>query len=90
MDYKNYTNYDNLIITNSYDEDKCVKVSWNADNLRIDSNKFISSLTDQNGYINEISLKIKGKENINYRFYKTNNKVYDVSEFNLSEIECSN
>lgn len=90
MDYKNYTNYDNLIITNSYDEDKCVKVSWNADNLRIDSNKFISSLTDQNGYINEISLKIKGKENINYRFYKTNNKVYDISEFNLSEIVCSN
>lgn len=90
MDYQNYSSYDNLVISNSYDNDKCVKITWNADNLRIDSNDFLSYQTDSNGYINEIDIKINKKNNINYKFYKVNDNTYSTKDFNLTEIECSN
>lgn len=90
MDYKSYTNNDNLIISNSYDEDKCIKLSWDANNLRIDEDEFISSKADSNGYINEIIAKIGSKDTINYTFYKTDDKKYSTNDFNLTKIECSN
>jgi len=57
--YKEFNNYSRVIISNPYDENKCVKLNWNSENLRIDeTNGQISSYQkDSNGYINEINLK---------------------------------
>ena len=83
-------NFKNVEIepTYSYDENKCVKLSWNPDNLRIDeTNDQISSYQyDNNNHINEIIFNINKKDSISYIFYKTDfNKIYDYKEFNLIE-----
>lgn len=88
MEYKNYTDHDNLIISNSYASNKCVKITWDASKLKInaDSSAFSSYVTDLNGYINEIKTNIGAKSNLNFTFYKTDFDVnYDVSEFTLVE-----
>lgn len=87
-DYKSYSNYDKLIISNSYSEDKCIKVSWDANKLLIDANsdEYSASVTDENDYINEIKFNIGAKNSLNYRFYKrVFDAEYDVTEFTITE-----
>ena len=88
VNYKELSNYSRVIISNSYDENKCVKLSWNADNLRIDetNNQISSYQYDNNNHVNEIIFNINKKDSISYIFYKTDfNKIYDYKEFNLIE-----
>jgi hypothetical protein len=88
MEYKNYSNYDKLIISNSYPSTKCVKITWDANKLSINAleNAFSSYATDTNGYINEIKFNISGKNSLSYIFYRKNfNTTYNVSEFQLEE-----
>jgi hypothetical protein len=88
MKYKNYSNYDRLIITNSYSSNKCVRLTWDANKLMIneDTSKFSSYLTDTNGYINEIKFNIGAKNNLNYIFYKKDfSATYNVNEFLIEE-----
>ena len=92
LKYEQKTNYENIIITNSYNEDKCLKLTWNPDNLIIDqeSNEYISHKTDSSSYINEIVFKLSKKNSLNYIFYKTDTtKTYSEEEFTLVETtEC--
>lgn len=92
LKYETKTNYENVIITNSYNEDKCLKLTWNPDNLIIDedSNDYISYKTNDNSYINEIIFKVSKKNSINYSFYKTDTtKTYSETDFTLVETtEC--
>ena len=89
IDYKEFDNYSRVIISNSYDEDKCVKLNWNSEKLRIDEtsgNNISSRQYDANGNINEINFNINKKDSISYLFYKTDfSKVYDYKEFSLIE-----
>lgn len=92
ISYKEFNNYSRVIISNSYDEDKCVKLSWNSENLKIDetSGEQISLYQyDDNGNINEINFNINKKDSISYIFYKTDfSKVYDNKEFSLIESDA--
>jgi len=92
LNYTSFDDYDNVVVTNTYTEDKCVKLSWDSNNLRIDVNKDnISSYeTDTNGYINEIVFKLNSSSNMSYIFYKTDiNKSYTFEDFTLVEnSEC--
>ena len=92
VDYKEFDSYSRVIISNSYDENKCVKLNWNSDKLRIDSTDQNISLKkfDGNNNINEINFNIGRRNNISYMFFKTDfSKVYDSSEFSLVESnEC--
>ncbi|MFA5602764.1 MAG: hypothetical protein WDA21_03395 [Bacilli bacterium] len=88
LDFNNYTNYDRLIISNSYSVDKCVKVTWDSNKLLInaDTSAFSSYETDSNGYINGIKFNIGPKKNLNYIFYRKNfDIIYDVTEFLIEE-----
>lgn len=88
VNYQEFDNYSRVIVTNSYDENKCVKLNWNSSNLRIDetNNHILSYQYDSNNTINEINFNINKKDSISYIFYKTNfNKKYDSQEFNLIE-----
>ena len=88
INYKEFDNYNRVIITNPYDENKCVKLNWNSENLRIDetNNQILSYQKDSNGNINEIKFNIDKKDSISYIFYKTDfSKEYDSEEFNLVE-----
>ena len=88
VSYKEFDNYSRVIISNSYDENKCVKLNWNSENLRIDeiNNQISSYQYGNNGYINEINFNINKKDSISYIFYKTDvNKEYYYQEFSLVE-----
>ncbi len=69
-----------LIITNSYDLDKEITISWDSSKLRImeETNSFTSYQTDSEGYINEITLTITKKNSLSYRFY-------EISEVNTND-----
>lgn len=88
VDYKEFDNYGRVIISNSYDEDKCVKLNWNSQNIRIDetNNEKASYQYDINGYINEMKFNINKKNSISYIFYKTdlynNNPEFSLVESN--------
>lgn len=89
MKYDSYDTYERVTISNSYKENKCAKLKWNSDNLRIDSNNMISNNTDSNGYINEIIFSISSKSNNSYIFYKTDKtKNYSIDDFTLIESAC--
>ena len=88
LNYKEFENYSRVIVSNSYDENKCVKLNWNSENLRIDetSGQISSHKYDNNNNINEIKFNVNKKESISYIFYKTDfSKEYDYQEFSLIE-----
>lgn len=93
IDYKNYYDYDQLLVSNSFDEDRCIELSWNSDNLLIDADttKLVSYETSSDGYINKITLNIGSKNSLNYIFYKRNLlSSYDASSFTLKELDSCN
>lgn len=94
VSHKEFDNYSRIIITNSYDENKCVKLNWNSDNFRIDeaNEQILSYQYDSNNNINGINFNINKKDSISYIFYKTDfNKLYDYQDFILVESnECKN
>ena len=84
LKYESKESYENVIITNSYNEDKCLKLTWNADDLNIDeyNANIISSKTNSNNYINEIIFKLSKKDSLNYTFYKKNiEKTFAETDF---------
>lgn len=90
LSYKNYSNYDRLIVSNPSLTAKCVKVSWDASKLIInaDSSQYSSANTDTNNYINEIKFNINAKDSLSYIFYsKSFSTTYNVSEFTLAETD---
>lgn len=90
VSYREFNNFSRVIISNSYDENKCVKLSWNSDDLRIDetSGQISSYEYDDNNNINEIKFNISKMNSVSYIFYKTNfNKLYDYQNFSLIESE---
>ena len=91
--YKNHNDYDELVVSNSHEENKCVEVSWNADDLLIDvdTKKILSYSTDTNGYINKIKFDISKMDSLNYIFYKKQlGSTFDVTAFTLKELdECN-
>ena len=88
LGYKNYSDYDRLIVSNSYLEDKCATIIWDASDLKVevDNDKLISSETDSNGYINKIKVRIPAKNSLSYIFYKNDlNGTFDVTAFSFQE-----
>lgn len=92
ISYKEFNNYSRVIVSNSYDENKCIKLNWDSNNLRIDesSEKILSFKKDNSNNINEIIFNLEKKNSISYIFYKTDFlKNYTNQEFNLVESnEC--
>lgn len=82
---------DRVVITNSYNENKCVKLSWDSSKIRIDNNKNISSSnSDDDGYIKEIIFNIKNKDSLDFIFYRIDSDVeLTNNDFTLVESnEC--
>lgn len=86
LKYLNYSNYDKLVIANSYSAVKCLTISWDANKTRINSDNISSYQVDDNGYINEINLNIDGKSAIDYTFYPIGESTSD--DFVLVENTC--
>lgn len=88
LNYKNYSNYDRLIVSNTGTNNKCIKINWDSSKLKIDAdtNEFSAYNVDANGYINEIKFNINAKNNMSYIFYKVDfDQIYNVNEFTIVE-----
>ena len=88
--YNAGTSSDKVIITNSYNENKCCRLSWNTNKLRIDDNSgdIISSTTDGNGYIKDIVFSINKKDSLDFTFYRTDfDENLNNSQFTLVEVD---
>lgn len=90
LKYETKTHYENVIVTNSYNEDKCIKLTWNSDNLVIDNSNSMQTIENDNKYINGVIFKLNKKDSTNFIFYKQDkSKTYSESDFALVEsTEC--
>lgn len=91
-DYKDQGEDGNLILTNSYEENKCVRINWDSSDLRLDfePNTVKTYATDTEGYINEIDIKLEPTSSHLEKFYEANIKNYSKSDFIITEIEECN
>lgn len=87
LDYKTMSQYDHLVVTNSYNENKCARLTWDSTKVRIDLNdNSYATTTDGNGVINGITFTIPKKDSMNFVFYRTNlSQAVDSSIFTIVE-----
>lgn len=90
-DYQNYSEYDELSITNTTTSDKCVLIDFDSKNYSIDLDidSVLEYNADTNNNINQIKVKVPKENSIIYKFYKINSeKVYSINDFTVEEKEC--
>lgn len=90
LNYYNFFNYDRLVVSNSYNEEKCARISFDSTKLRIETplTDIISYEKDENGYVNSIILNIEEKKNKTFKFYKLDDVVHTKDEFTIIELDC--
>ena len=88
--YNNYDEYDRLIISNSYFNEKCVKVSYDSNVLRVDTPlvNVDSFEQDANGFINSVIFKVPSKESRTFKFYKVDSTIHGIEDFTIIESDC--
>lgn len=79
-------NYNLLVITNTYDTNKCVSVNFESDTLALDVNSKYKEFTqDENGYIKEFKINLDSKTSEKIIFYtKKANVNFDNLQFDVS------
>lgn len=88
MNYHHYNDYDELVVSNSYSDLKCVNIKWDSAHLRLDYDKDLVKsyeMSDDN-YINSIDIAVPSKDSVRYRFYPLNSEV-NIDSFILTEKE---
>ena len=85
-EYVQNDDYSRLIISNYYNEAKCIKIKWNPTTKVVSNTNSDYEIIGENEYINEIKIKIDGKSNKDYIFY---DKDEFLDDFEIEEIECS-
>lgn len=90
LTYSEYSDYSNVIISNTYTLDKCVKLSFDSTKFRVDNSDISKYAVDGNGYKNELIFNISSKDYKLLKFYRVDKNVsYDSSEFEIIESnEC--
>ena len=86
------TSYKNLVVTNSYNENKCLKLTWNPEELVIDlEDATIIQNKNENDYTNELIFSLEKKNSKNFIFYQLDNtKTINEENFTLVEsTECN-
>ena len=80
--------YNDLIITNSYNTDKCVRVTFDSSKRVLDDHiNIASSLSDSNNYINDFKVLVPGLSNKKISLYNKQNILND--DYNDIDIEES-
>ena len=90
LNYNIFSNYDRLVVSNSYSIEKCARISFDSTKLRIETPlvDVISYEKDENGYINSIILNIEAQKNKTFKFYKLDDEVHTKDEFTIIESDC--
>jgi hypothetical protein len=88
MKYEEGTIKSRLIVTNSYNENKCVAVSWDAKNFVYDLNSFDALGTghDSDGNINSVYFMLNKLDSTTLEFFEKDSSTdYGELHFNLVE-----
>ena len=87
LDYQSRQQHDHLVVTNSYNENKCVRITWDSSKTRIDlEDASYATTTDAEGVINGITFSIPKKDSVNLLFYRTDlSQNIDSSIFTIVE-----
>lgn len=90
VDYVQGEIFDDVLVSNSYNEDKCVKLSWDANKYSVKGTDYLDSNLDDNGNVKEIIFKLNSMNSKRYEFYRVNNEYeYNLGDFELIESnEC--
>ena len=82
--------YDDLIITNSFDTRKCVNVKFDSSKRIVDYDDSMSNTSvDASGYIKEFNISINGLSSKKIKFFnKDFSYNYSVDDFIVTEIGC--
>jgi len=89
--YNEFDNYSRVVVSNSYNENKCVKLSWDTSEFKIDNyNSAIINSSVVDNYINQINFNIEKKDSLSFIFYRTDfTKKYGYENFSLVEsLDC--
>ena len=88
--YNEYDEYSRLIISNTYNEKKCIKLSFDSSKLKIDNDSSVLNYNvDNKGYINNATIEINNNSNKDYLFYRINeNEKFTEEDFSIIETEC--
>lgn len=86
FEYENFSNSSKLVVYNSFNSDKCLKISWNPDHLIIGETKesFPYFESDSNNYIKSVKKIIKAKSDLILDFYSRNGIPYSKDEFTIT------
>ena len=89
--YQEYQEYNEISITNTTANNKCVSINFDSSkySVDLDDNQILESLMDTNNKIYSIKIKLGKESSKFYKFYKTeNNKIYSIDDFQVEEKEC--
>lgn len=84
--YNEYEDYSRVIVNNSFNENKCVKLSFDTRDFKIESNNIENYTDDESGYIKDIKFNIDTNSYKDFIFYRVN-KENSYSNENFSVIE---
>ena len=78
--------FDKLLITNTFNENKCISIEWDNNNYRIKNNNNILKSFEKNGYINKVNININAKNYKILEFQKKNKSIEgDINSFTISD-----
>lgn len=83
--YKRYDELGKLVITNTYNENKCLNITWDASKLRIHGDNYLNYTKDANNYINSIKIQVLKQNSLSLEYYKVTND--EFSDFSYSELD---
>lgn len=85
-----YDDYDDLILTNSYDSRKCINIKFDSSKRTVNYDSGMSNIVlDDSGYIEEFNVSINGMSNKKIKFFnKDFSYNYSVDDFIIDETGC--
>ena len=89
--YQEYEEYNEITVTNTTSNDKCVSIGFDSSkySIDLDDSQILEYLIDTQDKINLIKLKLNKESSNFYKFYKINsNEIYSMNDFSIEEKEC--
>ena len=70
---KVFSNYSELILTNTYSQNKCLQISFDSSNRILDVSSVTTNLSyDNNDYVNSFKVNINANSSLKIKFFKRN------------------
>lgn len=88
--YESSKEISSLVISSSYNEEKCFNLKWDNTKAKIiyDEDKYLSNNSNLNDYIDEVKFRLSKKDNIIMEFYEESSEALTSEDFLITETSC--